>query len=143
MRYLISSLLIIFTMACSSDDLRNHNNPNLIATSVNYKISLDLPQFNSLKYPGGSVVIGNMGIKGIVVYALNSDLYIAHELSDPNHIPSQCSGMIVEGAHAKCTCPNDNNIYNLITGEHVTEKEMYPMLAYRAKRQGNTIHIYN
>lgn len=143
MRYLILSLLFAIAISCSSDDYRNYNNPNLIRVPVNYSINLNLPQFNPLIYDGRNVVIDHIGIKGVVVHRLNSNLFIALELSDPNHPPSSCSKMVINGLHAECKCPNDKNSYNIITGEHTSKEGMYPMLGYKAVREGNTIRIYN
>lgn len=143
MRYLIIALLVSLTLSCSTDDYRNNNNPNLITVPVNYVINLNLPEYNNLKYPGGTATIRHIGIQGVVVFALNKDFYTAYELSDPNHPTSSCSAMIVEGAMAKCKCPDDNNEYNLLTGEHKSEKDKYPMLGYRIKKEGNNLRIYN
>ena len=143
MRYLIISLFFLLAVSCSSDDTKNYNNPYLIPTTVNLQLNLNLPQYNLLKYPGNSVTIYHQGIKGIVVYCVNTDLYIAHELSDPNHLPNDCSTMAIEGAIASCPCPDDDNSYDLITGQHTSAEEKYPMLQYRAKREGNSIRVYN
>jgi len=143
MRYAVISLVLLFFVACSSDDTKNYNNPYLIPHTVNLSLNLNLPQYNSLKYPGNSVTIYHQGIKGIVVYCLNTDLYIAHELSDPNHVPNECSVMTISGAVATCPCPEDDNSYDLVTGQHQSSKEKYPMLQYRTKREGNIIRVYN
>lgn len=143
MRYLIISIIFLLAISCSSDDTRNYNNPYLISTTVNLQLNLNLPQYKSLQYPGNHVIVYHQGIKGIVIYALNADLYIAHELSDPNHFPNNCSTMTVTGAIASCPCPDDDNSYDLITGQHSSSKERYPMLQYRAKREGNSIRVYN
>jgi len=143
MRHLIILLLLSLSISCSSDDTKNYNNPYLIPTTVNLQLNLNLPQYNQLKYPGNHVTIYHQGIKGIVVYCVNTDLYIAHELSDPNHLPNDCSTMTVTGAIASCPCPEDDNSYDLITGQHTSAEEQYPMLQYRAKREGNSIRIYN
>lgn len=143
MRFAILLSFFLLAISCSSDDVRNHNNPYLIPHTVNLSLNLNLPQYNSLKYPGNSVVIYHQGIKGVVVYCLNADLYIAHELSDPNHMPNDCSTMTISGAVASCPCPDDDNSYDLITGQHSTTNEKYPMLQYRAKREGNSIRVYN
>lgn len=143
MRYAIICILFFLAISCSSDDTKNHNNPYLIPTTVNLQLNLNLPQYNQLKYPGNHVTIYHQGIKGIVIYALNSDLYIAHELSDPNHSPSDCSTMTVEGVVASCPCTDDDNSYEIVSGQHSSTKEKYPMLQYRAKREGNVIRVYN
>lgn len=143
MRYAIIFTLFLLAISCSSDDSKNYNNPYLIPNTVNLQLNLKLPQYNQLKFPGNSVTIYHQGIKGIVVYCLNDDFYIAHEISDPNHLPNDCSAMTVAGAVASCPCTDDDNSYDLITGQHTSTQEKYPMLQYRAKREGDYIRVYN
>lgn len=137
-------VLLLVAVSCGSDDdAIRQDNPFLIDPQVNFTINLNLPQFNDLNFPGGSAIITSQGIRGIVVYRLNDDLFTAFELSDPNHMPNNCSRMEVEGIEASCPCPNDENTYNIVTGQHKTMPNEYPMQAYRIVRDGNTIRISN
>tara|TARA_B100000795_G_scaffold252721_1_gene222459 strand:- start:241 stop:690 length:450 start_codon:yes stop_codon:yes gene_type:complete len=136
--------LFFFLLGCGTDEdsLRQYN-PYLINPQVNITLNLNLPQYNDLNFPGGSAIITSQGIRGIVVYRLNEDLFTAFELSDPNHIPSDCSRMTINGIEATCPCPNEDNTYNIVTGEHKTMPALYPMLGYRIERDGNTLRITN
>jgi nitrite reductase/ring-hydroxylating ferredoxin subunit len=139
---LLALLLVIFVSCSNNDDVRN-DNPNLIDPLVDLTLNLSLPQYQSLNFPGGSVIINTQGIKGIVVYNVNNDLYTAFELSDPNHTPSSCSRMEVEAPIATCPCSNDENEYNIITGEHQTDPSLFPMQQYRITRTNDVIRITN
>jgi len=145
MKKLIFSLILVAgILSCSSnDDNRNNTNPFLNVPPVNITLNLNLPEYNSLKFPSNSVIIGNQGIKGIVVYCINENLYTAFELSDPNHTPSSCSKMTVIAPVATCEC-SDENQYNIISGEHLSQDNTkYPMQQYRAVREGDVINVYN
>lgn len=142
MRYFVFSILFIF-FACSSDDYKNYNNPYLNPHTVNLELNLNLPQYNSLKYPGNSVKVYHQGIRGIVIFCVNDSYYTAYELSDPNHYPNNCSTMEVEGIIASCPCPEDDNSYDIVTGIHKTQDDMYPMLGYRVQRKGDVIRVFN
>ena len=136
--------LFFSLLGCGTDeDSLGQYNPYLINPQVNITLNLNLPQYNDLNFPGGSAIITSQGIRGIVVYRLNEDLFTAFELSDPNHIPNDCSMMTINGIEATCTCPNEDNTYNIVTGEHKTMPELYPMLGYRIDRSGNTLRISN
>lgn len=135
-------LFLAALVSCKSNDDLQDENPFLNVPPVNVSLSLNLPQYDALKFPGNSVAV-NGGVRGIVVYNVNNDLYTAFDLSDPNHLPSDCSGMTVSGAAASCPCTNDDNSYNLVTGEHATTPNAYPMVFYRARRSGNTIVVSN
>lgn len=130
-------------LSCSKDKENRDNNPNLLNPIVNLNLNLNLPEYNSLNFPGSSIIITQQGIKGIVVYNVNNDLYTAFELSDPNHIPSNCSRMTVEGIIATCPCEDDENSYDIVTGQHQTDQNLYPMQQYKAVRTGNNVQISN
>ena len=50
--------------------------------------------------------------------------------------------MTVEGVVATCNC-EDENSYNIITGELLEGEGQYSMKPYRIERRGNTIEVYN
>jgi|SRR5690606_36145869 len=145
MRYSILSLLIVLAMlSCSKDDDKQERNPYLTDPVVNLNLNLNLPEYNALKFPGNSIIT-SQGIKGIVVICVSETQYFAYDLTDPNHVPSNCSRMEIEGPIATCPCPNENNKYNLINfGRHTSEPDTkYPMQNYRAERNGNVVMISN
>lgn len=129
--------------ACNNDDDVNRNNPYLIDPLVNMQLDLSLPQYNPLNFPGNSILLNSQGIKGIVVYNIDNSQYVALELSDPNHVPNECSRMEIDGIEATCPCPNENNTYNIITGQHASQPNLYPMQRYNAVRNGSVITITN
>ncbi len=142
-KILLSFFIVISILACKSDDDQLDNNPFLSIPPVSLNLNLNLPEYNSLKFPGNSVTISNQGIKGIVIYSINESQYSAFELSDPNHSPNSCSKMVVETPIATCQCSDDNK-YNIITGEvSPQDNSKYPMLRYRAVRNGDLINISN
>jgi hypothetical protein len=129
--------------SCKKDDSPNDNNPNLLNPLVSANLNLNLPQYNTLKFPGNSLIVPDQGIKGVVIYNVNDDLYTAFELSDPNHIPSSCSKMTINGIIATCPCTTDSNEYDIVTGQHKTNQSLYPMQQYQAVRTGDNIRLSN
>ncbi|SRX73297.1 hypothetical protein [Aequorivita antarctica] len=145
MKNRIFFLLIIFiTLSCSKKDDKQERNPYLSDPVVSLNLNLNLPEYNPLKFPGNSVIT-SQGIKGIVVICISDTQYFAYDLTDPNHAPSNCSRMEINGPIASCPCQNDDNEYNIINfGRHTTEPDTkYPMQSYRAERNGNNIVISN
>ena len=142
-----SNLIIVFfclaLISCKKDDSPNDNNPNLLSPLISVNLNLNLPQYNPLKFPGNSLILNSEGLKGVVVYNVNNDLYTAFELSDPNHIPSGCSKMTVNGIIATCPCTTDTNSYDIVTGQHQNNENLFPMQQYRAVRTGDNIQITN
>lgn len=140
----VSILCISLLLSCKNDDDFIGDNPYLIDPLVNINLNLNLPEYNALNFPGGSVIIPPpQGIKGVVVYNINNSQYVALEISDPNHTANSCSRMEVDGIIARCPCPNDTNSYNIVTGQHQTDETKFPMLRYQAIRSGNNVQVSN
>jgi hypothetical protein len=137
-------LLIGFlAISCSKSDEKENSNPYLTNPAVSLNLNLNLPEYSPLKFPGNSVIT-NQGIKGIVVYCVSDTQYLAYDLTDPNHPPSGCSRMTLDGIIASCPCPDDDNEYNIVNfGQHVTDPDKYPMQQYRAVRSGNNVQVSN
>lgn len=138
------AFISILAFSCKKDDDFTGNNPNLIDPLVNITLNLNLPEYDALKFPGGSVLLNPpQGIRGVVVYNINNSEYTAFELSDPNHTPNSCSRMEIEGIIATCPCTTDDNEYNIVTGQSMTDQNLFPMLRYRAVRNGNVVNVSN
>ena len=136
----IFSLLLLFT-ACSGDDNELRRNPNLVDLNFRLQLNLNLPEYNNLQFAGNSFATYTRGVKGIVVYNINNSQYVAFELSDPNHPPSSCSAMTVNGLLATCEC--ENNTYNIVTGQLTSGDGQYGMKPYRVTKRGNILEITN
>ncbi|PRP68403.1 Rieske (2Fe-2S) protein [Nonlabens agnitus] len=142
MKKILFALALICILACQSDDDARRN-PFLIDLSFQTALNTDLPQYSSLNFANNYVVVRGQGIRGIVVYHLGNDQFVAYELSDPNHSPNSCSSMNINGIIATCSCTDDNNTYNIIDGRHQTDPELFPMKPYRVSRVGNNVVVSN
>jgi hypothetical protein len=107
-------LLTIAIAACSPDDGPSRQNPYLPDISFRLSINLNLPEYNSLNFPGNSYSTYNSGINGVVIYNVNNTQFTAFELSDPNHPLRDCSRLSVQGVIATCNF-DDKNSYNILT----------------------------
>lgn len=144
MKFIFLVVVVVFSLfSCKKDDGIVYDNPYLIDPLVSLNLNLNLPEYNPLKFPGNHVIISQQGIKGIVIYNVNNELYTAFELSDPNHTPSSCSRMTVVGIIASCSCENEPNTYDIVTGQHQIDENLYPMLQYLAVRTGDNISVSN
>lgn len=140
---IIALLIVLVTFSCSKNDEKLNRNPYLTNPVVRLDLNLNLPEYNPLRFPG-SYIIAPQGIKGIVVYCVNESFYLAFDLTDPNHIPNDCSRMEMNGIIATCPCESDDNEYYITSGQHTTEPDIkYPMQQYRAERVGNSVVISN
>ncbi|WP_317130353.1 Rieske (2Fe-2S) protein [Antarcticibacterium arcticum] len=135
-------LIAAFALTSCEPDDEVRNNPYLTNISFRLDLNLNLPEYNSLNFPGNSYVTYNRGINGVVVYNINNTQFTAFELSDPNHPLSGCSRLTVQGIIATCSC-GDGNSYNILTGELSSGTGQYSLKPYRVRKSGNIIEVYN
>ena len=138
------SILIIFVfISCNKNSLIR--NPFLAELDFEFSININLPLYNNLKFTGGSVLINNFGHKGIILYNLNNNNYLAWEASCPNHKPNSCSKTEINGSLTVCGC--ENYQYSLATGQLINpspnDTNQYAMINYGVRVSGNNLVIYN
>ena len=133
-------LIFFITISCSKE--RINNNPYLQNISFEKTINLNLPQYDNLRFSGGSIYLQNGGIKGLLLFNIN-DQIMAWEASCPNHVPSECSVMSINGVQSTCQCEDFK--YSLATGQllSVGGENKYPMLLYLSEKNGNSVRISN
>jgi nitrite reductase/ring-hydroxylating ferredoxin subunit len=141
-KYLVGGLFFLL-MGCSTTPIER--NPYLPDIRFSIPINLSLPQYDDLRFAGGTILLPNYGHKGIIVFNLNGNSYLAWEASCPNHLPNSCSQTEIIGVLAECSC--EDYQYSLATGQLLNppegENTPYSMLMYQAILRGNTLEITN
>ena len=136
-------VMLFILIGCSNDALER--NPFLPAMRFSIPINLSLPQYDNLRFAGGAILLPNYGHKGIIVFNLNGESYLAWEASCPNHLPSDCSQTQITGVLAQCSC--EDYQYSLATGQLLNpaegQTEIYSMVMYQAILRGNTLELSN
>ncbi len=139
MKYFILGLSLLVLTACSKSDTVNNCN-FLLNLNVNYTIDLNLPQFGQLQFTSNSVyILDNQSNGGLIVTNVGSSLR-AWDASDPNHTPSACSIMSINGANAECGC-TDANEYSLFTGQILNGSAPCGLKEYRVEPLGNNTYL--
>src|SRR3546814_450207 len=110
MKYFLFGLSFFLLTTCSKKD-RTTNCNYLFDLAVYAPINMNLPQYSQLQYTGSSVYIANQGNGGIIIINVGNG-WRAWDASDPNHTPSDCSIMTINGAEVVCGCA-DGYTYNL------------------------------
>lgn len=129
-------------VSCSKSNINNRNCRFLLNIGVNTSINLNLPQYSSLQFVSNSVFVPNVGNGGVIVTNSGTG-FIAWDASDPNHTPSLCSKLEVNGLEGTCGC-SDANVYSLITGQPLSDPDLNCGLkAYRVEQSGNDLFISN
>lgn len=138
------TLLILFVfISCGKNDLER--NPYLPELRFSVPINLNLPQYDNLRYTGGTHFFPQYGHKGIVVLNLDGNRYLAWEASCPNHLPNDCSQTVLVGVLTECQC--EGYQYSLATGQLLNPPEgdgrVYPLINYLIEQRGANLIISN
>ena len=140
---IFTNLLILIIVSCNKNSV--NRNPFLPELNFEFSINLNLPLYNNLKFTGGSVLLKDFGHKGVILYNLNNNNYLAWEASCPNHNPNSCSRTKIKGNLTECEC--ENYQYSLATGQllnpSLDDTNQYPMINYGVRISGDNLVIYN
>lgn len=140
MRYLyfFFSILVI-TSSCSDGDDDNQRNPFLL--DINFSIQLSAIQVLDLEIPSNPIYVANGGLRGVFVINTGSGI-LAWEASDPNRVPNDCSTMVIDGIEVVSQC-EDENRYNLFTGQSSGVVLEHTLLPYQVSVTGGNITVFN
>jgi hypothetical protein len=140
---LLACCFLLMTCSRRNDD---NNCRFLLNLGVNAEVNLSLPQYNQLNFPNNPVFIPfNQagGNAGIIVNKVNSTSYRAFDAADPNHVPSGCSTLNINGIIGTCGC-EDANEYSLLDGQPLGSNGLRCGLKeYRVDVSGNSLIITN
>ncbi len=139
------TLLVIITSCKGDENILPDNNNFLPNIAVDFRINLDLPEYDSLDFPGGSFEFANAGIStnGVVIYNIDNNQFTAFDLTDPNHPIQDCSKLVLKGIEATCSC-EDGNTYNIVTGQRKNNPEqVFALRRYRITKSGRTLFVTN
>jgi nitrite reductase/ring-hydroxylating ferredoxin subunit len=140
-----SAMLLVwfFSSQCAREPV--HRNPYLSDIAFRYEINLNLPQYDALRYAGGSMLIPQVGLKGLIVFNLNGQQFLAWEATCANHPPRDCSLLGLTGVLAECSCEGFQ--YSLATGQLLDAENQtntpYPLLNYQVQANANLLLISN
>jgi hypothetical protein len=99
-------------------------------------INLSLPTYNSLKVDGGFATTGG-GIRGIIIYRLNSTTYLAYERNCSFHPNDACATVDIDVTGLYMIDPCCGSTFNFSSGAVIGG------IAWRPLRQYNTSLDYN
>ena len=120
-------------------------NPYLIDIRFQREFNLSLPLYSNLNYVGGSLLIEDAGINGIILFNLNGSSFLAWEATCPNHLPKSCSKLGIEGVLAVCSCESFQ--YSLATGQLLNpNEELTPpqsLLFYQVENYNGILSVRN
>ena len=140
---LLLSLIVLSSTSCSKTPIIR--NPYISDVPINYQVNLNLPQYDQLRFVGGSAYIYQAGLKGVLLYNLNGRTFLAWEATCPNHTPRSCSLLELNASLAQCSCENFK--YSLANGQLLNADEnantSYPLINYQVEVYDSFLTIQN
>ena len=120
-------------------------NPYLVDIRFQREFNLSLPLYSNLNYVGGSLLIEDAGINGIILFNSNGSSFLAWEATCPNHLPKSCSKLGIEGVLAVSSCESFQ--YSLATGQLLNpNEELTPpqsLLFYQVQNYNGILSVRN
>ena len=138
-KYLLFLLIFWSFMACQKENIQR--NPFLQEAKFTKRINLRLPQYIKLTQDNTSIVIDDVGLRGIVVSHIFGN-YLAWERACPSQPLSECSQMELKD-NFTVHCPCNNQLYHLSNGQPLNGSSPYPLLNYQVVVNGNMLTISN
>jgi len=136
-KFLLFVILIVLSLSCSSDRVRNRN-PYIPNYSFSITINANLPGYSALRSAMNPMRIPDNGQHPtLIVMKISNDDYRAWDANCPNQYPSACSVMTLNGVNAKCAC--DDIEYSLFTGVSMDGTGEYTMKPYRVEIMGTDL----
>ncbi|MGB5666848.1 MAG: hypothetical protein WBM53_08370 [Maribacter sp.] len=145
MTRIFSLFLMVLLVSCSTD--KTNRNPYLQEIGFRFDMNLNLPLYSPLTNTGSAIFVGSGGVGTAGFFAINTGFnqFRAFEASCPNHVPNDCSTMILNGQTATCSC--EDYEYSLFTGQLLNRPDdgnrYYDMLEYRTSFSGNILSVSN
>ena len=141
--YILILLGILIINCCTKKPL--DRNPYLVDIRFQREINLSLPLYNGLNFVGGSILIPDIGINGVIIFNLNGNTFLAWEASCANHPVKNCSSLSISGVLAECNCENFQ--YSLATGQLLNPRvDLEPprgLLYYQVQNFNGTLRVSN
>lgn len=136
-------MLLLLCFNCGKTSVER--NPYIPNIRLNYQINLNLPQYDALRFAGGSLLIEGIGLNGVLVFNLNGNSFVAWEASCANHPLETCSKLQIEGVLAQCSC--EGHQYSLATGQLLNPAEnaanTYALIYYQVLKSNNILTLTN
>lgn len=132
-------LFFIFsaTITCRKDDYKP-----IPDTYVNFTINTSSTIYLNLNNVGGYEYLTG-GYKGIVVYRLSNDEFMAYERACPHDWENDSAFVNVNSSGMILTCNACGSEYIITDGSNLSGPSEYPLKQYKTTFDGTYLQIYN
>jgi len=126
----------LFHLQCKKDE------DTIPSVQVNFYLQTTDPEFNSLNAVGGWVYV-NGGSRGIVIYRLSMDEFMAYDRHCPYTPSESCAQIDVESSGISALDDCCGSQFLLTDGTVVGGPSTEPLKRYQTYFDGNQLRVYN
>jgi nitrite reductase/ring-hydroxylating ferredoxin subunit len=110
------------------------------------QVDLNLPEYQRLRWDGGWMYMDELnglkaGLRGLIVYRLNAETYIAYERACPYRTTDECARVEVDASNLFMKEPCCGSSFSFADGEPLGGPARYPLRIYETSVSGNTLTI--
>lgn len=131
-------LILLSLVACSRD---LSDDPIPIIPFADVVINLGLPEYFSLQTDGGFKELNTGGVRGIIIYRVNSSTYFAYERNCSYRPNEACATVNVHSSGLFMTDPCCNSSFNFSDGNPSGGPAWRQLQRYRTQLSGSTLTI--
>lgn len=134
-------LFFLVLPGCRDDD-ENERVPRI---QTDFTVNLNLPDFIDLQNPGGwEYFLG--GSRGIIVYRVNNDEFVAFDRHCTYNVPQACRVFVDENSGltaADTICCG--SVFDIFTGNAVVGPAEFPLQSFQTQYNpnNNTLRVFN
>lgn len=134
-------LFFLFYAGFSCND---DNNDDFPYAYINIYINPTSTEYLELNTPGGWVyLVGQKPSRGILVYRLTMDDFLAYERTCPQDPIEPNARIEVEPSNITVACPVCKSKYIMLDGTPFEGPARRPLRKYQTSYNGSILHIYN
>jgi nitrite reductase/ring-hydroxylating ferredoxin subunit len=126
----VAILTFLIFIGCDRDLT---DDPIPLATFANLQVNIYFPEYQSLISDGGYKNIGSIGVRGVIIYRVNSTTFIAYEKNCSYHPNEAGSTVDVHASKLYMTCSGCGSNFSFTDGTVTGGIAWRPLRKYRTE----------
>jgi hypothetical protein len=138
LRRLFCVVGLVMLMSCEPQLV---DDPIPLVTFNDYVINLSLPAYSKLRIDGGILPVDNIGVRGVYVYRVNANTFIAYERNCSYHPNDAGSTINIHVSNLYFQDPSCKSTFNFEEGNPTGGPAWRPLRRYHTDVVGGTLTI--
>ena len=131
-------LAIIFLLVATACEPQLSDDPIPLIAFQDLEINLTLPAYSKLRNDGGLLAVGG-GVRGIIIYRVNANLFRAFDRNCSYHPNEASSTVDIDASNLFLKDYSCGSQFNRETGQPMSAPAWRPLRQYRTEVIGGTV----